>query len=57
MSFCSIINFLFQLLKDPKMRKYAIKKPLNLKSILKISIKETKVNKIYKAAVPKSEIS
>ena len=36
MSFCSIINYLFQLLKDPKMRKYAIKKPLNLKSILTI---------------------
>ena len=25
--FCSIINYLFYLLKDPKMRKYAIKKP------------------------------
>ncbi len=34
MSFCSIINYLFDLLKDPKMRKYAIKKPSNLKTIL-----------------------
>ena len=33
MSFCSIINYLFYLLKDPKMRKYAIKKPSNLESI------------------------
>ncbi len=36
MSFCSIINYLFYLLKDPKMRKYAIKKPSNLKIILSI---------------------
>ncbi len=36
MSFCSIINYLFKLLKDPKMRKYAIKKPSNLKTILTI---------------------
>ncbi len=36
MSFCSIINYLFDLLKDPKMRKYAIKKPSNLKTILSI---------------------
>ena len=36
MSFCSIINYLFELLKDPKMRKYAIKKPSNLKTILSI---------------------
>ena len=36
MSFCSIINYLFNLLKDPKMRKYAIKKPSNLKTILTI---------------------
>ena len=36
MSFCSIINYLFYLLKDPKMRKYAIKKPSNLKTILTI---------------------
>ena len=36
MSFCSIINYLFYLLKDPKMRKYAIKKPSNLKVILSI---------------------
>ncbi len=36
MSFCSIINYLFYLLKDPKMRKYAIKKPSNLKTILSI---------------------
>ncbi len=34
MSFCSIINYMFVLLKDPKMRKYAIKKPSNLKTIL-----------------------
>ncbi len=32
--FCSIINYLFSLLKDPKMRKYAIKKTSNLKTIL-----------------------
>ena len=32
--FCSIINYVFALLKDPKMRKYAIKKPSNLKTIL-----------------------
>ena len=36
MSFCSIINYLFYLLKDPKMRKYAIKKPSNLKTILTV---------------------
>ncbi len=36
MSFCSIINYLFILLKDPKMRKYAIKKPSNLKTILTV---------------------
>jgi len=36
MSFCSIINYLFYLLKDPKMRKYAIKKASNLKTILTI---------------------
>ena len=36
MSFCSIINYLFNVLKDPKMRKYAIKKPSNLKTILSI---------------------
>ena len=36
MSFCSIIKYLFYLLKDPKMRKYAIKKPSNLKTILTI---------------------
>ncbi len=35
-SFCSIINCLFYLLKDPKMRKYAIKKPSNLRTILTI---------------------
>tara|TARA_B100001057_G_scaffold309677_1_gene309709 strand:+ start:1904 stop:3085 length:1182 start_codon:yes stop_codon:yes gene_type:complete len=35
-SFCSIINYMFVLLKDPKMRKYAIKKPSNLKTILTI---------------------
>ena len=35
-SFCSIINYLFKLLKDPKMRKYDIKKPSNLKNILTI---------------------
>ncbi len=35
-SFCSIINYLFYLLRDPKMRKYAIKKPSNLKTILSI---------------------
>ncbi len=33
-SFYSIINYLFILLKDPKLRKYAIKKPVNLKTIL-----------------------
>ena len=54
MSFCSIINYLFELLKDPKMRKYAIKKPSNLKTILSIDewtrframqiIKEKKLN-------------
>ena len=43
MSFCSIINYLFYLLKDPKMRKYAIKKPSNLKTIL--SIDEWTINK------------
>ncbi len=36
MSFCSIINYLFNVLKDPKMRKYAIKKPSNLKTILTV---------------------
>ena len=36
MSFCSIINYIFILLKDPKMRKYDIKKPSNLKTILTI---------------------
>ena len=36
MSFCSIIKYLFYLLKDQKMRKYAIKKPSNLKTILTI---------------------
>ena len=36
MSFSSIINYMFYLLKDPKMRKYAIKKPSNLKTILSI---------------------
>ena len=35
-SFSSIINYLLYLLKDPKMRKYAIKKPSNLKTILSI---------------------
>ena len=35
-SFCSIINYMFKLLKDPKIRKYAIKKPTNLKTILTI---------------------
>ena len=33
-SFYSIINCLFILLKDPKLKKYAIKKPVNLKTIL-----------------------
>ncbi len=46
MSFCSIINYLFNLLKDPKMRKYAIKKPSNLKTIL--SIDEWTRNKAVK---------
>ena len=36
MSFCSIIKYQFNLLKDPKMRKYAIKKPSNLKTVLTI---------------------
>ena len=36
MSFCSIINYIFYLLKDPKMRKYAIKKPTNFKTILSV---------------------
>ena len=36
MSFCSIIKYLFNVLKDPKMRKYAIKKPSNLKTILTV---------------------
>ncbi len=36
MSFCSIIKYLFYLLKDQKIRKYAIKKPSNLKTILTI---------------------
>ncbi len=36
MSFCSIINYLFYLLKDPRMRKYAIKKASNLETILTI---------------------
>ena len=36
MSFCSIINYIFYLLKDPKMRKYAIKKPYNFKTILSV---------------------
>ena len=36
MTFSSIIKYLFYLLKDPKMRKYAIKKPSNLKTILTI---------------------
>ncbi len=36
MSFCSIINYMLYLLKDPKMRKYAIKKPSNLKTIFSI---------------------
>ncbi len=35
-SFYSIINYLMLLLKDQKMRKYAIKKPKNLKTILLI---------------------
>ena len=35
-SFYSIINYLSFLLKDPKLRKYAIKKPTNLKTILVI---------------------
>ncbi len=35
-SFFSIINYLFKLLKDQNLRKYAIKKPSNLKSILTI---------------------
>ena len=35
-SFYSIINYLFKLLKDPKLRKYAIKTPSNLKTILLI---------------------
>ena len=34
--FFSIINNLFRLLKDQKLRKYAIKKPLDLKTILLI---------------------
>ncbi len=46
MSFCSIIKYLFYLLKDPKMRKYAIKKPSNLKTIL--SIDEWTRNKAIK---------
>ena len=36
MSFCSIIKYMFALLKDPKLIKYAIKKPSNLKTILTI---------------------
>jgi len=35
-SFYAIINYLFALLKDPKIRKYAIKRPSNLKTILTI---------------------
>ena len=35
-SFYSIINYLSFLLKDPKLRKYAIKRPTNLKTILVI---------------------
>ena len=35
-SFYAIINYLFTLLKDPKIRKYAIKRPSNLKTILTI---------------------
>ncbi len=35
-SFGSIINYLFNLLRDPNLRKYAIKKPSNLESILTI---------------------
>ncbi len=35
-SFYSIINYLFFLLKDPNLRKYAIRKPSNLKTILTI---------------------
>ena len=46
MSFCSIINYLYYLLKDPKIRKYAIKKPSNLKTIL--SIDEWTRNKAIK---------
>ena len=34
--FLSIINYLSFLLKDPKLRKYAIKRPTNLKTILVI---------------------
>ena len=34
--FCSIINYLFYLLKDPKLKKYAIKKPTKLKTIFVI---------------------
>ncbi len=36
MSFCSIIKYMFALLKDPKLIKYAIKKPSNLRTILTI---------------------
>ncbi len=49
MSFCSIINYLFYLLKDPKIRKYAIKKPTNLKTIL--SIDEWTRNKALKILI------
>ena len=35
-SFYAIINYLFTLLKDPKIRKYAIKRPSNLETILTI---------------------
>ena len=53
MSFCSIINYLFYLLKDPKIRKYAIKKPSNLKTIL--SIDEWTRNKAIKILKIKNE--
>ena len=36
MSFCSIINYMFVSFKRPKIEKYAIKKPSNLKTILTI---------------------
>ena len=35
-SFYSIIDYLFVLLKHPKLRKYAIKRPSNLKNVLTV---------------------